>query len=141
MKSLLPPSIRLTVPLILFGFVLALSALYLLYQVPRAEAAVEAEHGERVLQEMSRLRSTLEYLLGKEDIDGVRREVTKLASNRNNIFVVMTDDHDVVNAATDRTWLGRPASEVLPKSVRLQAKNVTQADGLQVVRERDARHH
>lgn len=68
MTKLLPASLKVTVPLILLGFAVALSALNLIYQVPRAERAVEADHRERLLQELSRLQSTLEYLQPVLDI-------------------------------------------------------------------------
>jgi len=113
--KLLPTSLKLAVPVILLGFAAALSALNVAYQVPRAERAVEEDHRERLLQELSRLQSTLEYLLVKGDIEGARREVAILASNRNYTLVALTDDQHSVLAATRRAWLGRPAAEVLPK--------------------------
>src|SRR3954466_12323035 len=103
----LPASLKVTVPLILLGFAVALSALNLIYQVPRAERAVEEDHRERLLQELSRLQSTLEYLLLKGDLEGARREVAILASNRNYTLVALTDDQHAVVAATRRAWLGR----------------------------------
>ena len=131
----LPTSLKLTVPLILLGFALALSALNLVYQVPRAERAVEEDHEERLLQELSRLQSTLEYLLVKGDIEGARREVAILASNRNYTVVALTDDQNSVIAATRRAWLGRPAAEVLPKFDFGQAEHATLAHGAEVVSE------
>ena len=115
MSRLLPASLKVTVPLILLGFAVVLSALNVVYQVPLAERAVEEDHRERLLQELSRLQSTLEYLLHKGDIEGARREVAILASNRNYTVVALTDDQHRVIAATQRAWLGRPAVEVLPK--------------------------
>jgi PAS domain S-box-containing protein len=135
--KLFPASLRLTVPLILLGFAVALSALHLIYQVPRAEHAVEEDHRERLLQELSRLQSTLEYLLLKGDIEGARREVAILASNRNYTVVALTDDQHAVIAATRRAWLGRPAEEVLPKFDAGQTTHATLTRGAQVVSEAD----
>ena len=59
MTRILPASLKVTVLLVLLGFAVALSALNLSFQVPRAERAVEEEHRERLLQELSRLQSTL----------------------------------------------------------------------------------
>ena len=129
--KLLPASLKLTVPVILLGFAAALSALNVAYQVPRAERAVEEDHRERLLQELSRLQSTLEYLLVKGDIEGARREVAILASNRNYTLVALTDDQHSVLAATRRAWLGRQAAEVLPK--------FEPGDAEQAAAERDAR--
>ena len=137
MTRLLPASLKVTVPLILLGFAVTLSALNVVYQVPRAERAVEEDHRERLLQELSRLQSTLEYLLHKGDIEGARREVAILASNRNYTVVALTDDQHNVIAATRRTWLGRPAAEVLPNFDPGQATQATPARGVQVVLESD----
>ena len=137
MRRLLPASLKLTVPIILLGFAAALSALNWIYQVPRAERAVEEDHRERLLQELSRLQSTLEYLLLKGDIEGARREVAILASNRNYTVVALTDDQHSVIAATRRAWLGRPAAEVLPKFDSGQAAHATLGPGTRVVREAD----
>ena len=137
MTKLLPTSLKVTVPLILLGFAVVLSALHMIYQVPRAERAVEEDHRERLLQELSRLQSTLEYLLLKGDIEGARREVAILASNRNYTVVALTDDQHSVIAATRRAWLGRPVAEVLPKFDSGQAADATLGRGAQVVREAD----
>ena len=40
MNRLLPASLKVTVPLILLGFALVLSALNVVYQIPREERAV-----------------------------------------------------------------------------------------------------
>jgi PAS domain S-box-containing protein len=133
----LPTSLRVTVPLVLLGFAVLLSALNLIYQVPRAERAVEEEHRERLLQELSRLQSTLEYLLLKGDIEGARREVAILASNRNYTVVALTDDQHAVIAATRRAWLGRPAAEVLPKLESEQAAHAALGRGAQVILDAD----
>ena len=137
MSRLLPASLKVTVPLILLGFAVALSALNVAYQVPREERAVEEDHRERLLQELSRLQSSLEYLLHKGDIEGARREVAILASNRNYTVVALTDDQHVVIAATQRTWLGRPAAAVLPKFDSGHATQETLGRGVQVVLESD----
>ncbi len=115
MTRLLPASLKLTVAAILLAFAAMLSAFYVVYQVPRAQREVEEDHRERLLQELSRLQSSLEYLLLKGDLEGARREVAILASNRNYTAVVLTDDHGLVLAATRRAWLGRPAADVVPR--------------------------
>ena len=58
-------TLKLTVPLILLGFAAILSTVNLLYHVPQAERAAEEDSRKRLAQEMSRLQSTLEYLLLK----------------------------------------------------------------------------
>lgn len=137
MSRLLPASLKVTVPLILLGFAAVLSVLNVVYQLPREERAVEADHRERLLQELSRLQSSLEYLLHKGDIEGARREVAILASNRNYTVVALTDDEHVVIAATQRAWLGRPAAVVLPKFDSGHPTQETLGRGVQVVLESD----
>ena len=64
----IPASLKFTVPLILLGFAATLSAINLLYYVPKAELAAEEDGRKRLAQEMSRLQSTLEYLVLKGDM-------------------------------------------------------------------------
>ena len=64
-----PASLKLTVPLMLLAFTGILSAVNLLYHVPQAEHAAEEDSRKRLAQEMSRLQSTLEYLLLKGDME------------------------------------------------------------------------
>jgi two-component system NtrC family sensor kinase len=109
-----PASLRLTVPLIVLGFAAVLSAVNVLYHVPRAERAVEEDVSKRVAQEMSRLQSTLEYLILKGDIEVAQREIAVLAHNHDYIFVVLTNDENEVIAATRRAWLERPIMDVVP---------------------------
>lgn len=115
MSIRVPASLRLTVPLILLAFAATLSAFNFLYHVPRAERAVEQESRERLAQEMSRLQSTLEYLLLKGDQAVAQREIAVLAHNHDYIVVALTDDRHAVIAATRRAWLGRQITDVLPQ--------------------------
>ncbi len=125
-----PGSLRLTVPLIVLSFAAALSAFNVFYHVPHAEQAVEDDVRKRVAQEMSRLQSTLEYLMLKGDRDAAQHEIAVLAHNHDYVHVALTDDQGAVIAATRRAWLGRGINEVLPKfDPRLAA---------QAIRERSA---
>ena len=63
MSMRIPASLKYTVPLILLVFVAALVSVNLLYHVPKAEQEAEEESQKRLAQEMSRLQSTIEYLL------------------------------------------------------------------------------
>jgi hypothetical protein len=103
----LPVSLKLTVPLILLGFAATLSMVNLLYHVPLAERAAEEDCRKRLVQEMSRLQSTLEYLLLKGDHAAAQHEIAVLAHNHDYIFGALTDDRHAVIAATRRAWLGR----------------------------------
>ena len=125
-----PASLKVTVPLILLGFAATLSTVNFLYHVPRAERAAEEESRKRLAQEMSRLQSTLEYLLLKGDQAVAHHEIAVLAHNHDYILVALTDDRNAVIAATRRAWLGRQIGEVLPKFDLEQAS--------QAIRERRA---
>jgi PAS domain S-box-containing protein len=110
-----PASLKLTVPLILLGFAATLSAVNLLYHVPQAERAAEDDVRKRLAQEVSRLQSTLEYLLLKGDRTAAQHEVAVLAHNHDYVFAALTDYQHQVIAATRRAWLGRHIADVLPQ--------------------------
>src|SRR5258705_9438387 len=66
-------------------------------------------------KEMSRLQSTLEYLLLKGDVPVAQHEIAVLAHSHDVILAVLTDDRNAVVAATRRAWLGRQIGGVLPQ--------------------------
>jgi PAS domain S-box-containing protein len=126
-----PASLKLTVPLILLGFAATLSAVNLLYHAPQAERAADDATRKRLAQEMSRLQSTLEYLLLKGDEAAAQHEIAVLAHNHDYVFAALTDDQNTVTAATRRAWLGRQIADVLPQ--------VDKDEGVRTVRGRPAR--
>jgi PAS domain S-box-containing protein len=111
----IPASLKFTVPLILLGFAATLGAINLLYYVPQAERASEEDSRKRLAQELSRLQSTLEYLILKGDVAVAQHEIAVLAHNHDVNFATLTDDRQEVIASTRRAWLGRPIAEVLPQ--------------------------
>ena len=110
-----PASLKVTVPLILLVFAATLSTVSILYHAPRAERTAEEDSRKRLAQEMSRLQSTLEYLLLKGDVPVAQHEIEVLAHNHDVILAALTDDRQTVVVATRRAWLGRPIAEVLPQ--------------------------
>jgi len=116
-----PASLKFTVPLVLLSFAAALSTVNLLYHVPQAERAAEEDNRKRLAQEMSRLQSTMEYLLLKGDMDAAQHEIAVLAHNHDVTFAALTDDRNIVITATRHAWLGRPITDVLPQFDLLQA--------------------
>ncbi len=116
MNLRVPASLKLTVPLILLVFAAMLSTVNLLYHVPQAERAAEEDSRKRLAQEMSRLQSTLEYLLLKGDVAAAQHEIAVLAHNHDVTHAALTDDRNAVIAATQRAWLGRKIADVLPQS-------------------------
>jgi PAS domain S-box-containing protein len=117
----LPASLKLTVPLILLAFAATLSAINLLYHVPQAERAEEEDSRKRLGQELSRLQSTLEYLLLKGDTAAAQHEIAVLAHNHDVVLAALTDERKIVIAATRLAWLGQPVSNVLPQFDLAQA--------------------
>src|SRR5690242_8912964 len=114
MKWRFPVSLKVTVPLMLLGFAATLSTVNLLYHVPKAERAEEEDSRKRLAQEVSRLQSTLEYLLLKGDEAVAHHEIAVLAHNHDVIVAALTDDQGNVIASTRRAWIGRPIDEVMP---------------------------
>ena len=110
-----PATLKLTVPLILLGFVAILSTVNLLYHVPQAERGAEEDSRKRLAQEMSRLQSTLEYLLLKGDVAGAQHEIAVLAHNHEVTVAALTDDKNIVIEATRRAWVGQKIPDVLPQ--------------------------
>lgn len=115
MKLGVPASLKLTVPLVLLSFAATLSAVNLLYHVPQAERVAEEDNRKRLAQEMSRLQSTMEYLLLKGDTDAAQHEIAVLAHNHDVTFAALTDDRNTVITATRRAWVGRQIAEALPQ--------------------------
>ena len=115
MKLPVPVSLKVTVPVILLAFAAALSAVNLLYHVPQAEREAEEESRKRLAQEMSRLQSTLEYLLLKGDLEAGEHEISVLAHNHDVVIAALTDDRNVVIAATRRAWLGQQIEDASPQ--------------------------
>jgi PAS domain S-box-containing protein len=111
----IPTSLKFTLPLILLGFAATLSTVNLLYHVPQAEREAEEDSRKRLAQEMSRLQSTLEYLLLKGDLAGAQHEIAVLAHNHDVTLAVLTDDQGEVITATRRDWVGRQIADVLPR--------------------------
>ena len=123
-------SLKFTVPLILLAFTAVLSAVNLMYHVPQAEREAEEDSRKRLAQEVSRLQSTLEYLLLKGDVDAAQHEIAVLAHNHDVSLAALTDDRNEIVATTHRAWLGKRMTDVLPQF------DVEQAAG--AIRERRA---
>ncbi|HET9762857.1 MAG TPA: PAS domain S-box protein [Casimicrobiaceae bacterium] len=109
------PPLKVTVPLILLGFAATLSAVNVLYHAPAAERAAEEDSRKRLVQELSRLQSTLEYLLLKGDVVVAQHEIAVLAHNHDVVLAALTDDEQTIIAATRRAWLGQKIDDVLPQ--------------------------
>jgi len=108
-------SLKFTVPLILLVFAAILSTVNMLVHVPQAEQVAQEDSRKRLAQELSRLQSTLEYLVLKGQVESAQYEIAVLAHNHDVLVAALTDEHDRVVTATRRAWLGQPIAEVLPE--------------------------
>ncbi len=133
MNLRVPASLKVTVPLILLVFAAMLSAVNLLYHVPQAEREAEEDGRKRLAEEMSRLQSTLEYMLLKGDREAAQHEIAVLAHNHDVLFATLTDDRDVVIASTRRAWLGRPIEDVFPQLWQSGAMTSESRAGMTIV--------
>ena len=116
-------SLKFTVPLILLAFAAVLSTVNLLVHVPQAERVAEEDSRKRLAQELSRLQSTIEYLLLKGDASAAQHEIEVLAHNHDVLVAALTDERNQVITATRRAWLGRRIGEVLPEFEVTQAES------------------
>jgi two-component system NtrC family sensor kinase len=123
----------------LLGFAAALNLLNVLYYAPRAERTVEEDAGERALEDLARVQSSVERLLRNGDLEGTRREVATLSFNRDYAAALLADDTDTIIAATQGAWLGRPVGEVLPDFDRNEAAVAARERAAQVVITADRR--
>ena len=98
MKMGVPVSLRVTVPLILLAFAATLSTVNLLHHVPQAEREADEYCRKHLTQEISRLQSTLEYLLLKGDVESAQHEIAVLAHNHDYLLAALTDERQVVIA-------------------------------------------
>lgn len=108
-------SLKVTVPLILLAFAAVLSTVNLLVHVPQAEQVAQEDSRKRLAQELSRLQSTLEYLLLKGDAASAQQQIAVLAHNHDVIVAALTDERGGVITATRRAWVGQPVADVLPQ--------------------------
>ncbi len=76
---------------------------------------IEAEFMEESKQQMTGLQSTLEYLFRKQDLIGVRVEVSGMATRRDVIAAFVVDEAGVIVAASRYAAIGSPASAMLPE--------------------------
>ena len=75
---------------------------------------IEAEFLEESRQRITGLQSTLEYLFRKEDLSGVRVEVSGTATRPDMIAAFVVDESGVIVAASRYATIGLPASAMLP---------------------------
>jgi len=98
----------------MLGFAAILSAVNLLYHAPRAERVAQNNASRQFAQDMSRLQSTLEYLLLKGELVIAQHEVSVLAHNHGYRLVILVDDQQKIIASTQRILLEQPVTTSVP---------------------------
>jgi len=76
---------------------------------------IEAESMEESRQRITGLQSTLEYLFRKEDLSGVRMEVSGMATRPDVIAAFVVNEAGVILAASRYATIGSTASAMLPE--------------------------
>ena len=125
-------TLRITVPAAVLVFAAGLIAVNFLYYLPSAERALEDQARARLVQELKRLQSALEYLLLNGDLKGAQREIAILASNPEFTTVALVDNARLIIAATRLAWSRRDAMEVLPRFDVATAARVARERGIQI---------
>jgi signal transduction histidine kinase/CheY-like chemotaxis protein len=107
---------------------------------------IEEEFTEQARQQITGLQSTLEYLFRKEDLIGVRVEVSGMATRRDVIAAYVVDEKGIIVAASRYATIGLPAAAMLPaipedlqsdSAARLTAAESGVPGSLVVARDRD----
>jgi len=76
---------------------------------------IEAEFLEESRQQITGLQSTLEYLFRREDLIGVRVEVSDMATRHDVLAAFVLDEAGVIVAASRYATIGQTASAMLPE--------------------------
>jgi signal transduction histidine kinase/CheY-like chemotaxis protein len=76
---------------------------------------IETEFMEESRQQITGLQSTLEYLFRKEDLIGVRVEVSGMATRRDVIAAFVVDEAGIIVAASRYATIGLSAGAMLPE--------------------------
>jgi diguanylate cyclase (GGDEF)-like protein/PAS domain S-box-containing protein len=112
MKRFSAPPIRLLVPgLILFVAALALLFSYFVVRPYLLALSFDSTHDD-IRYSLNRLQGTLEYLLARDDLDGVRREVAANSARRDVRYLLVIDPEHRVLAASSLAQVGKPLSAV-----------------------------
>jgi signal transduction histidine kinase/CheY-like chemotaxis protein len=107
---------------------------------------IESEFMEESRQQITGLQSTLEYLFRKQDLVGVRVEVSGMATRRDVIAAFVVDEAGVIVAASQYAAIGLTARAMLPQlpedlrgdyAARLAAAETCVPGSLVVARDRN----
>ncbi|MFY0579153.1 hypothetical protein ACN28S_37170 [Cystobacter fuscus] len=126
-------SLRVLVPLLLLAYACAFGVTTLQRTLRQREKQVEDKSLEEMTLQVMSLRGTLEYLLRTGQLDAARQVVSALAANSLLNAALLVDDHGLVLAALQPSWIGRPAQGLWPDWT--SAEVTARRDGVQARRE------
>ncbi|EPX62418.1 hypothetical protein D187_008606 [Cystobacter fuscus DSM 2262] len=107
-------SLRVLVPLLLLAYACAFGVTTLHRNLRQREKQVEDKSREEMTLQMISLRGTLEYLLGTGQLDATRQVVSTLGANSLLSAAFLVDEHGVILAALQSSWVGRPVRGLWP---------------------------
>ncbi|OJH41125.1 ATP-binding protein [Cystobacter ferrugineus] len=125
-------SLRVLVPLLLLAYACAFGVTTLHRTVRHREKQVEDKSREELTLQMMSLCGTLEYLLGIRQLDAARQVVSALGVNTLLSAAVLVDEHGMVLAALQSSWIGRPVHGLWPDWTSAEA--TARREGLQARR-------
>ncbi len=111
----MPYSLRYLIPGLLLLCAVVAGGISLTYNCQVRERGVEEEAIHDLIQHMSHLQATTEYLLLSGNIPRVQEEVAALGADPHVTSAILVDDRNIVLAALQRRMIGRPAGTVLPR--------------------------
>lgn len=123
MRTLSSIPLRVSIPLLLLGCAAGASMIAWRLDVRLIEREIEVQSVTSAMQRITRLQATLEYLFRKGDSNGIRMEVSGLATHSDVIAVFVIDEQDRVIAATRYASIGRSAATItteLPEDLKGQ---------------------
>lgn len=123
MRTLSSLPLRASIPVLLLSCAAAASLSAWRLDVRLVEREIEKQSIVAGTLRITRLQATLEYLIRQRDSNGIRMEVSGLATHSDVLAAFVIDEQDRIVAATRYATIGRPAATIaseLPEDLRSQ---------------------
>jgi len=112
MSPFLPLRIFIPLLLLLSSSMAGLASLY--YLLPKGDREVEEESMHDMRQIMNLLQSSINIMLRRNDTDGVRTQLTSLATDNHTNILILVDEHSKVMVAAHKEREGKVVGKVAP---------------------------
>ncbi|MCH8213974.1 MAG: PAS domain S-box protein [Proteobacteria bacterium] len=132
-------SLRAAVPIFLIGFAGLMVAVSLFHSVPKVEREMEEKAYRSASDTLTHLRSTLEYLYRRGDLERARQEVVDTGFHPEHKIVLVLDANDSIIASTRPAWLDRPIAEIEAPYDAAAAREARKGRHVQVILAPDRR--